>query len=88
MNPPEPKPANWPCNDSFFRGKPTEEPQPKPARGRPRKPPGAPKSPYTMSAAARKARSKGGRALTLEQYQAAQRAAMASRAAKLAEGAK
>ena len=26
MTTPEPKPVKWPCNESFFRGRPTEEP--------------------------------------------------------------
>jgi hypothetical protein len=40
----------------------TAEPKPKPTRGRPRKQPGDPKSPYAMTVKARKARAKAGRA--------------------------
>ena len=65
------------------------EPKPKPALGRPRKLPGAPKSRYKMTEAARKARSKGGRSLTLEHRQELQRAMMRAQAARMeAEGAK
>ena len=65
------------------------DPKPKPALGRPRKAPGAPKSRYKMTEAARKARSKGGRSHTLEHRQELQRAMMRAQAAKLAtEGAK
>ena len=52
----------WPCNQSFAKGGPIDEPKPKPTRGRPRKQPGDPKGRYAMTVKAREARRKAGRA--------------------------
>jgi hypothetical protein len=51
-----------PCNQSFAKGAPIDEPKPKPTRGRPRKQPGDPKGRYAMTVKALAARSKAGRA--------------------------
>ena len=59
------------------------EPKPKPPTGRPRKTSGEPKSPYTMTEAARKARRKAGKAGSAESKRKAWQAMIVSQAAKL-----